>query len=201
LDGDVRVVRTTFGGVVAVAPNDLAFGPDGRLWFTDPAHGYAPGTSGVPGRLFAVGAGDAGELVLQLDVCYCNGIGFLPDGSLAWTESYGRVICRLDEHGRRQELCRLPDGHVPDGFAVAADGRLFVATVSSGGVTVVSPEGAVIDHLPCGDGSLVTNCCFVGSDLAVTDFGPDHRSDPDGGALWLVGTDAVGLPLHAGALL
>jgi gluconolactonase len=200
LDGEVHTVRTTFGGVPAIAPNDLAFGPDGRLYFTDPAHGYAPGSPGTAGRLFAVGPDDDGELLLQLDVCYCNGIGFLADGTLVWVESYGRFVCRLDEDGRRRVICQLPDGHVPDGFAVATDDRLFVATVSSGGVTVVSPDGRVLDHLRCGDRSLTTNCCFVGSDLVVTDFGPDHERDPDGGCLWNVPTDATGVALHRGSL-
>src|SRR5262245_36446336 len=35
-DGTVEVVATAVGGYTLDGPNDLAFGDDGRLWFTDP---------------------------------------------------------------------------------------------------------------------------------------------------------------------
>lgn len=204
LDGDVTAVTTAFSGTAPIAPNDLAFGPDGRLYFTDPAHAYNPAAPGQPGRLFVAEPGGRCDVLLELDACYCNGIGFLADGTLIWVESYGRFVCVLDE-GRRRVLCQLPDDHVPDGFAVAADGRIFIATVFSHGITVISPTGEVLDHLVCADGTrgddgLVTNCCFDGNDLIVTDFGPDVVGQPDAGRLWRVPTDAAGLTLHTGAL-
>ncbi|HWL44443.1 MAG TPA: SMP-30/gluconolactonase/LRE family protein [Ilumatobacter sp.] len=200
LDGSVARVTTSLGGTAPVAPNDLAFGPDGQLYFTDPAHAYNPDAPGTPGRLFVAGPGGQANVLIELDACYCNGIGFLADGALVWVESYGRYVCTLDDDGGRRVICQLPDEHVPDGFAVASDGRIFIATVFSHGVTVISPDGELLDHLPCGDDGLVTNCCFVGSDLIVTDFGPDLVNDPDAGRLWRVPTDATGLALHAGAL-
>ena len=50
-------------------------------------------------------------------------------------------ICRLDDRGEPVTFCQLSDEHVPDGMAFAADGRLFVATTVSGGMTVISPDG------------------------------------------------------------
>src|SRR3954447_23135549 len=38
-DGAVATVTTSVAGLRLDAPNDLAFGPDGRLYFTDPRHG------------------------------------------------------------------------------------------------------------------------------------------------------------------
>lgn len=45
-------------------------------------------------------------------------------------------------------LCQFPAGHVHDGLAVAADGRLFVTTVTSHGVSVVSPDGELRPGTP-----------------------------------------------------
>ena len=97
-------------------------------------------------------------------------------------------------------LCQLPDGHRPDGFAVASDGRLFVATVISHGITVVSPDGEVLDHLMLDERALPSNCCFDGAALWVTDFGVGWQDGAPTGRLWRVETDAVGQPLSRGSL-
>lgn len=196
LDGSIETIATQAGGAKLEAPNDLAFGPDGRLYFTDPAHGYNPDAR-EPGRLCALGPEDS-EIVLELHPAYPNGIGFTTDGRLLWVESYERTVCVLDDEGRRQQLCELPDGHIPDGFAVATDGRIFIATATSHGVTVIAPDGALLDDLLLDDDSFATNCCFESSTLWVTDFGMDNVARPDGGRMWRLDTDATGAPLNAG---
>ncbi len=40
----------------------------------------------------------------------------------------------------------------------------MVATIVNGGLTVVSPDGVSVEHLPMPD-LLVTNVCFGGDDL------------------------------------
>ena len=35
VDGTVELVSSEIAGYTLAGPNDLAFGPDGRLWFTD----------------------------------------------------------------------------------------------------------------------------------------------------------------------
>jgi gluconolactonase len=89
---------------------------------------------------------------------------------------------------------------VPDGLAVAADGRLFVTTVTSHGVSVVSPDGELLDHLHLDDDALPTNCCFEGSALWVTDFGTGYEKTQRRGRLWRVETDVVGTALGHGHL-
>src|SRR5216683_546548 len=127
-DGSVELLFSEVAGYTLYGPNDLAFGPDGRLWFTE---------SGSeqdfrfdvrsPGRLFAVGESGAGEMLLELPGVYPNGIAFDAQQRLYWTESMAHRVCRLED-GEAVTFAQLSDGHVPDGMAIAADGRLFVCT-------------------------------------------------------------------------
>ena len=198
LDGRVEYVTTDVAGQPLLAPNDLCFGADGRLWFTDPGHPYDPLRRGANGRLIAIGRG-RDEIVADVGPVYCNGLAFGVDGRLVWVESYGRYVCRLGEGGR-EVLCQLPENHVPDGLAVAADGRMFVATLTSTGITVVGPDGEVLDLIELDEAALPTNCCFDGSALWVTDFGRDYENLPGRGRLWRVETDAVGAAVAMGAV-
>ena len=185
-DGSVELVVTEVAGRRLDGPNDLAFGPDGRLYFTDPRGAADPRHNPHPGRLFAVdlATGD-GELVIELDAVFPNGIAFLGDGTLVWTESFSRRVMRLAD-GRPEVLIELPERHPPDGLCVGADGTLFVATTYAHCVSVVR-DGVIVERLMCGDG-MVTNCCFGGTDLYVTD---SRR-----GLLWTFPVGVEGLPLR-----
>lgn len=167
LDGQVTMVTTEVGGLTLDGPNDLAFGDDGRLWFTDPRGAPDPSDNDNPGRLFAIDAatGD-GELILEVGSVFPNGIAFLADGTLVWTESFTRRVMRLTD-GAPELVIQLPDRHAPDGLCVGADGRLYVASTYGHCVSVVD-GGEIVDRLVCGDG-MPTNCCFGGTDLYVTE--------------------------------
>jgi sugar lactone lactonase YvrE len=139
-----------------------------------------------------------GEFLIERPKLYPNGIAFDADGALYWTESRGHRICRL-ENGEPVVFSQLTDNHVPDGMAFAQDGRLFVCTTISGGVTVVSPTGEILEEISLGEHA--TNCIFDGSTLYVTatkvaDLDAQQRT----GTFWRVETDAAGLPLRPGRL-
>jgi gluconolactonase len=198
--GSVELLCSQVAGYELYAPNDLAFGPDGRLYFTE---------SGVeqdfrfdvrgPGRLFAVDSSGGGEMLLERPNVYPNGIAFDAQHRLYWSESAAHRICRLDG-GEAVTFCQLSDQHVPDGFAIAADGRFFVATTISGGITVISPEGEVLEEIDLGEH--VTNCIFDGPALwATATRTPELEASERTGSLWRVETDATGgLPLIEGRL-
>jgi gluconolactonase len=187
-DGDVAMVLTSVAGLPLDRPNDLAFGPDGRLWFTDPRGDADPARNDLPGRLFAVDLDTGkGDLVLELEPVFPNGIAFLADGSLVWTESFSRRVMHLGAGGP-EVLIELPERHAPDGLCVGADGRLYVASTYAHCVSVVE-DGEIVDRLMCGDG-MVTNCCFGGRVL----FATDSRR----GALWRFPLDREGLGLPFG---
>ncbi len=199
IDGSIERKATAVDGVKLRAPNDLVFGPDGRLYFSDSGEGYAPDNRKETNRLFALGQ-DGGEVLLELPPSYTNGIAFTVDGRLVWVETYERHVCVLED-GVRRVICQLPADHLPDGLDVASDGRLFISTVASHGVTVVSPDGETLDHLLLDHEALPTNCCFDGGALWVTDFGVGFEDVGSGpGRLWRLETDAVGKPQHAGRI-
>ena len=190
-DGTVELLFSELAGYQLYGPNDLAFGPDGRLYFTE---------SGseqdfrfdvrAPGRLFAADGSGAGQMLLELPDVYPNGIAFDAGQRLYWTESMAHRVRRL-ENGEPVTFCQLSDDHVPDGMAFAADGRLFVATTISQGVTVISPEGAVLEEITLGEHA--TNCIFDGPALYVTATAvPDIEASQRTGTFWRVDTDAPG---------
>jgi sugar lactone lactonase YvrE len=198
-DGRVELICSEVDGYTLYGPNDLAFGPDGRLYFTE---------SGVeqdfrydvraPGRLFAVDASGHGEMLLERPDVYPNGIAFDAQQRLYWTESAAHRICRL-ENGEAVTFCQLSDDHVPDGMAIAADGRMFVCTTVSLGITVVSPDGEVLEEIKLGEHA--TNCIFDGTDLYVTATKvADIEASQRTGTFWRVQVGTTGLPLIAGQL-
>ena len=198
-DGTVELISSEIAGHALAGPNDLAFGPDGRLWFTDSGTEQDPRVdTPSPGRLFVLDSTGGGEMLAERPEVYPNGIAFDSRQRMYWTESAAHRVCRWDD-GQATVFAQLSDGHVPDGMAFAEDGRLFVCTTTSGGVTVLSSDGGVLEEIALGEHA--TNCIFDGSTLYVTatkvpDLGADQRT----GTFWRVETDAVGLPLVPGQL-
>lgn len=198
-NGAVTTVVLTVAGRRLVAPNDLAFRVDDTLCFTDPAQPFDPANRLPVGAIYALQAPP--RVLADTPGTYCNGIGVDLLGRVVWVESYTRRVYRLESYGAVTLLCELPDGHTPDGFAIAKDGRIFIATCGSHGISVISPEGELLNHLLIDDEANPTNCCFVGSDLVVTDFGMEFVENPTAGRLWQLPTDTSGTPVYAGSVL
>jgi gluconolactonase len=170
--GSVTRVHTSCHGEPLKRPNDIVFDAQGGFWFTDSGgmHGRTRDVTGVyyvhPGGSTIV------ESVYPLDMP--NGIGLSPDGQtlyIAETRTRRIWACVLEAPGRvksRRTLATVPAGG-PLGFGgcdslcVDAEGNVIVATIGAGGVTVVSPSGALIAHVPVDD-PMTTNACFGGAD-------------------------------------
>jgi gluconolactonase len=198
-DGTVELLCSEVAGHKLYGPNDLAFGPDGRLYFTDSGseEDYRFDVRS-PGRLFVIDGSGGGAMLLELPNVYPNGIAFDAQQRLYWTESMAHRVCRLED-GKRTTFSQLSDDHVPDGMAFAADGRLFVSTTISDGVTVLSPDGKVQEEIHLGEHA--TNCIFDGSALYVTATKTgDIEASQRTGTFWRVDTDATGLDLIPGRL-
>jgi len=185
-DGAVQLVAAEVAGLRLDAPNDLAFGPDGRLYFTDPRGAPDPESNLASGRLFAIDvASGQGELVREVGPVFPNGIGFDASGTLVWVESFTRKGYRLAD-GRAELLFELPERHNPDGFCFDASGRMYVASTYAHCVSVIE-RGRIVERVICHDKGMVTNCCFGGMDLYVT----ESRF----GTLWRIRVGEPGLAL------
>ncbi len=198
-DGRVEEVAWQVAAIPLQAPNDLTFGPDGRLYFTDPAD-YLPHDR-RPGRIFVLNPDGSGELLEEVPDAYPNGIAAEPDGSIVWVESYERRVFRRRPGGRSELIRQLPEGHIPDGLKIAANGDLWIATFMSGGVDIIAADGTPIDFLETGGVPL--NCTFNAGSLIITDFGDVTAvtdEAPMDGRLWRADVGVYGMPLFRGAI-
>ena len=196
-DGSVDIVVTTIEGRPLLAPNDLAFGPNGWLYFTDPGGAYDPVGKTNRGFIYALRPNGDAVLLQALPPTYPNGIVVDHDGSVVWVESYTRAVKRMLADGDVVELCVLPAPAIPDGLKIASNGDLYITGVDSGTVEIVRRDGTHVGQIRLGN--VPTNCLFDGSALYVTDGGePGLTTEPPmQGNLWRVDLeDAAGMPLH-----
>jgi gluconolactonase len=124
-----------------------------------------------------------------------------PDGSIVWVESYERGVYRRRPGGRSEQIAQLPEGHIPDGLKIAANGDLWITAFMAGGVDILAPDGTVKDFLETGGVPL--NCVFHAGALYITDFGDVSGvtdEAPMEGRLWRVHVDVEGMPPYRGAI-
>jgi gluconolactonase len=197
--GRIDVLVTEVAGIALQAPNDLAFGPDGRLYFTDPGR-YDPAGKPDAGRVFAVAPGGAGEVLEDGPPSYPNGIVVEPGGGVVWVESYTGAVKRWRQ-GRVEQIASITARNaVLDGLAVAEDGSLYITGGASGGLYVLGPGGSEVQFLEVGANP--TNCAFDGNMLYVTDGGHSGESEtPEfAGALWSLQVGQSGMRPFRGSL-
>jgi gluconolactonase len=176
--GTVTDLYTACDGRPLLAPNDLVFDAHGGFYFTD--HGITDDEERVhrtSGIYYAAADGSSiTEVVFPANDP--NGIGLSPDGTvLYWAETMtGRIFRRrVEAPGRLTPpvpldpwscLHGFPGLQLLDSLAVDSAGNVCVATLVNGGVSVVSPEGELVDFVATGD-VLTTNICFGGDDLTT----------------------------------
>jgi gluconolactonase len=200
-DGSVEVLATEVGSLALRMPNDLAFGPDGRLYFSDPGLWDPEGRSD-PGYIVALDVHTGlGEVLAELDPVYPNGVVVERDGSVVWVESYTRRVRRLLAGGEIEDLATFADPlAVPDGLAIAADGDLYVTALTAGGLRIVGADGS--DRGRVDVGAVPSNCCFAGDRLFITDGGDvsgTAGSTAPQGRLWCVELGVEGQELFRGS--
>ena len=172
--GAVTVLYTECDGNPLIGPNDIVFDAHGGMWFTD--HGRRAGrVQHIGGIYYAQPDGSSiREVVFPSDSP--NGIGLSPDGTRVYAaETHtGRVffwnvtapgeVERSPAGATGALLCGLPGMQLFDSLGIDGDGNVVVATLVTGGLTVISPAGEVLDQVLLGD-PMVTNVCFGGDDL------------------------------------
>jgi gluconolactonase len=157
------------------APNDLVFDRQGGFYFTDLGKRYERQRD-HGGLYYALPDGSRiAELVHPM--LSPNGVGLSPDEKtlyVADTETSRLFAFDILTPGvLKQEpfpapytgrlVCGLPGFQRFDSLAVEAGGNICVATLITGHITVISPDGRVVRQVKMPD-VYPTNICFGGSD-------------------------------------
>jgi len=157
-------------------PNDIVFDKQGGFYFTDFGK-VRPRDLDRGGIYYAKTDGKTIKTVAH-PVQGPNGIALSPDDKtlyVAETDAARLWSYRITAPGEvEKQPFPSPNGGVfvagsaPyqrfDSMAVEANGNVCIATLVRGGITIVSPDGKSVEHVPLDD-PYVTNICFGGPDL------------------------------------
>ena len=171
-DGTVTTLFTADeSGIPLKRPSDVCVDVDGGIYVTD--FGATRGrTRELAGVLYGAPDGGLREIVFPVELP--NGIALAPDGTRLYvTETRTRRLWAFTLAGPGtvtawHSLATIPSGGPidfggVDGCCVDAAGNIVVATLGTGGVTVVAPDGALLAQLPMDD-PMTTNAAFGGPD-------------------------------------
>jgi gluconolactonase len=201
--GAVETLYTECDGEPLKGPNDIVFDAEGGFYFTD--LGKRRGRQMDRGAVYyAQPDGRAiSEIVFPIDTP--NGIGLSPDektlyvaetaGARLWAwdiESPGRLGAAPHPMFPGRLHYRAPKYERFDSLALDSEGNIIVATLGTGCVTAVSPQGDVRAVVPVPEFDLmVTNICFGGPDLRTA-----FITSSGLGILYAMEWHCPGLPLN-----
>jgi gluconolactonase len=183
-------------------PNDIVFDGDGGFWFTD--LGKARERDRDQGGIYYARAD--GSLIREVvhPILTPNGIGLSPDDKVVYVaETEGGRLWAFDIVGPG-EIARAPwpsphGGRFVgamgvyqrfDSLAVEACGNICVATLANPCITVIAPDGRIVEQVPTDD-LHTTNICFGGPDLRTA-----FVTLSNSGRLVAIDWPRPGLPLH-----
>lgn len=175
--GEVETLFDKCGEHPLKGPNDLVFDKLGGLWFTDlgkrrardvdvgAAYYCKPSMTEITEQVF-------GTLPL-------NGIGLSPNETVMYAaetptarlwaydlaapgEVKPRDVIYRGERGK--PIAGLGGYQMFDSLAVEASGNVCVATLISGLISVIAPDGQLVEQVPTGD-RVTTNIAFGGPEL------------------------------------
>ena len=172
--GEVRVLYDSCDGRPLNGPNDIVFDSTGGFWFT--CFGFSDGETRRLGGLYYARADGSAIKRVRGEQISPNGVGLSPDQkTVYWSDSMLQRLWALPLEGPGQAapetghlsgrvVVNLPGHQWFDSLAVQADGRVCVATLFNGGITVVDPETGAAEHVAFPD-PITTNICFGGADM------------------------------------
>jgi gluconolactonase len=171
--GALSTLYDSCEGKRLIGPNDLVFDRQGGFWFTD--HGCSTPEGRKFGALYYAKA-DGSHIARQREhLISPNGVGLSPEEDVVYVADtqLGRlwafdvaepgVLKPPEGFAPGRIVANLPGYQLLDSLAVEASGKICVATIINGGITVFDPDGAT-EHHPFPD-LIVTNICFGGADM------------------------------------
>lgn len=157
-------------------PNDLVFDAHGGFYFSD--LGKSRARDRDHGGLYYALADGSKIVEVAHPILTPNGVGLSPDGSVVYVaETETARLWAFDlaapgvarkhqfpsPHGGRL-IAGLGGYQRFDSLAVDAHGNICVATLITGAITSIAPDGTIVRQVKLPD-PMTTNICFGGSDL------------------------------------
>jgi gluconolactonase len=192
--GTSEIIVNSYQGAPLNGANDLVFGSDGTIYFSDPWRTSLENPAGGFYRVLPNGDLDQ----IDTGLAFPNGVAIDPSGAFVYlAETQRNRILRYAINadgsiGAREHWAYTPAPPGPDGMAFAENGELFSARFNGWGVDVYAPDGSLQEHIDI-PGAKTTNCCFGGpnnSTLYVTDVETE--------SIYTVELSVRGLPLNDG---
>jgi gluconolactonase len=174
--GSVSVLYDHCGPNKLNGPNDIVFDTHGGFYFTD--LGKTRARDRDHGVIYYALADGSRIVEVAYPALTPNGIGLSPDGSVLYVaETEPARVWAFDITAPgvvKKESWPSPNGgrlviglrgfQRFDSLAVDAAGNICVATLITGCISVISPDGRLLRQVPMGD-PVTTNICFGGPDL------------------------------------
>jgi gluconolactonase len=172
--GEVTTLYDQCDGKPLNGPNDIVFDRTGGMWFT--CFGFSDGENRRMGGIYYARPDGSQITRWRSEQISPNGIGLSPDEkTLYWADSMlqrlwslpiaapGLVSAELG-HQAGEVIVNLPGMQWFDSLAVEASGKVAVATLFNGGITIIDPADGSTEHVPVPD-PITTNICFGGPDM------------------------------------
>ena len=175
--GKIETVVDKCGEHALRGPNDLVFDRHGGLWFSDLGKRRARDMD--VGGFYYLKPGMKEIVEGMHGVLPANGIGLSPDENIVYIaetptarlwaydlSAPGTVKPRdvIYRGERGKPIAGLGGYQMFDSLAVEASGNVCVATLISGCISVIAPDGTVVEQVPTGD-RVTTNIAFGGPEL------------------------------------
>jgi gluconolactonase len=169
--------RTVLAAPAGVAGfNDLVTDDEGGILAGALRFNPLAGEDPAPGEVWRL-APDGSAAVFAEGVVWPNGIGIAPDGGTVYVTDFatGEVLAFDAGGGGRRVLARVPDGS-PDGLAIDAEGRIWVALGPAGAIARFAPDGTLEERIDT-PADFVASVAFDGTSLLVATMGALLRGD------------------------
>jgi gluconolactonase len=175
--GKVETVVDKCGEHGLRGPNDLVFDRNGGLWFSDLGKRRARDMD--LGAVYYVKPGLKEIVEVVSPLLPANGIGLSPDEKTVYVAETptarvwsfaitgpGQIapVETIYRGEKGKPLAGLGGYQLFDSLALEANGNICVATLASGCISVIAPDGKLVEQVPTGDVA-TTNICFGGPDL------------------------------------
>jgi gluconolactonase len=179
--GAVDAVYSDCDGEGLRGPNDIVFDAEGGFYFTDLGKGHSDTGTVDRGALYYAQPDGSSIVRVAAPLDHPNGVGLSPDGRRLYAaETYTGRLWWWDVVGPGQlqggatffgsgggNFLYSSSGYeLFDSLAIDSGGNVCQATILRPGISVVSPDGELVDFVEVpGNDPVITNICFGGPDL------------------------------------